>query len=45
LNGVLVNEIVNATYGGLTLSSGFICLQAEFSEAIYRDIKIKEIVE
>jgi len=42
LNGVLVNEIVNATYGGLTCKSGFIALQAEHSELIYRKIKVKE---
>ncbi|MDO7171608.1 DUF1080 domain-containing protein [Mariniflexile sp. AS56] len=42
LNGVLVNEIVNANYGGLTLTSGFIALQAEYSELIYRNIKIME---
>lgn len=43
LNGVLVNEITNATYGGLTCKSGFIGLQAEYAELIYRKIKIKEI--
>jgi len=43
LNGVLVNEIINATYGGLSCESGFIALQAEHSELIYRKIKVKEI--
>jgi len=43
LNGVLINEIVNANYGGLPLNSGFIALQAEYSELIYRKIKIKEL--
>ena len=43
LNGVLVNEITNATYGGLTNTSGFIALQAEYAELIYRKIKIKEL--
>lgn len=43
LNGVLINEIINATYGGLNLKSGFIALQAEYSEIIYRKIKIKEL--
>lgn len=43
LNGVLINQIVNATYGGLSLNSGFIALQAEYSEVIYRKIKIKEL--
>jgi hypothetical protein len=43
LNGVLINEIINATYGGLNLTSGFIALQAEYSEIIYRKIKIKEL--
>ena len=45
LNGVLVNEITNATYGGLTCTSGFIGLQAEYAELIYRKIKIKEIFQ
>ena len=43
LNGVLVNEIVNATYGGLTCKSGFIGLQAEGAEVEYRNIKIREL--
>lgn len=43
LNGVLINEIVNANYGGLSLNSGFIALQAEYSELVYRKIKIKEL--
>ncbi|XMO85378.1 DUF1080 domain-containing protein [Algibacter sp. AS12] len=43
LNGVLINEITNATYGGLSLKSGFIALQAEYAEVIYRKIKIKEL--
>lgn len=43
LNGVLVNEIINATYGGQTLNSGFIALQAEYAELIYRKIKIREL--
>ncbi|MDW5290297.1 DUF1080 domain-containing protein [Formosa sp. PL04] len=43
LNGVLINEITNATYGGLDLSSGFIALQAEYAEVIYRHIKVKEL--
>ncbi|CDF78718.1 putative multi-domain protein [Formosa agariphila KMM 3901] len=43
LNGVLVNEITNATYGGLTLGSGFIALQAEYAEVIYKHIQIKEL--
>ncbi|WP_158848553.1 DUF1080 domain-containing protein [Algibacter sp. L1A34] len=43
LNGVLVNEITNATYGGLTNTSGFIALQAEYAELVYRKIKIKEL--
>ncbi|KAA5825202.1 DUF1080 domain-containing protein [Algibacter amylolyticus] len=43
LNGVLINEIKNATYGGLSLTSGFIALQAEYAEVIYRKIKIKEL--
>ncbi|SFD19905.1 protein of unknown function [Algibacter lectus] len=43
LNEVLINEITNATYGGLSLKSGFIALQAEYSELIYREIKIKEV--
>lgn len=43
LNGVLINEIVNANYGGLSLKSGFIALQAEYSELVYRKIKIKEL--
>jgi hypothetical protein len=43
LNGVLINEIVNANYGGLSLESGFIALQAEYSEITYRKIKIKEL--
>lgn len=43
LNGVLVNEITNATYGGLTNTSGFIALQAEYAELTYRKIKIKEL--
>ncbi|MDN3665566.1 DUF1080 domain-containing protein [Algibacter miyuki] len=43
LNGVLINEITNATHGGLSLKSGFIALQAEYSELIYREIKIKEV--
>ena len=45
LNGILVNEITNATYGGLKSTSGFIALQAEYAELIYRDIKIKEFDE
>lgn len=43
LNGVLINEIINANYGGLSLDSGFIALQAEYSEITYRKIKIKEL--
>ncbi|GLR18453.1 3-keto-disaccharide hydrolase [Portibacter lacus] len=43
LNGTLVNEITNATYGGLTNSSGFIALQAEYAELTYRKIKIREL--
>lgn len=43
LNGILVNEIVNANYGGLTTKSGFIGLQAEYAELIYRNIKIREL--
>lgn len=43
LNGVLINEIVNATYGGVTSKDGFIALQAEYSELIYKNIKIKEV--
>ncbi|MDO5971785.1 DUF1080 domain-containing protein [Flavivirga aquimarina] len=43
LNGVLINEITNANYGGLTCTSGFIALQAEYAELIYRNIKIKEL--
>ena len=42
LNGILVNEITNANYGGLTCTSGFIGLQAEYAELIYRNIKIME---
>lgn len=42
LNGVLINEITNANYGGLTAKSGFIALQAEYAELMYRDIKIME---
>lgn len=42
LNGVLINEITNANYGGLSCESGFIALQAEYAELIYRKIKIKE---
>lgn len=42
LNGILVNEIINATYGGLTNTAGFIALQAEYAELTYRNIKIKE---
>lgn len=40
LNDVLINEITNATYGGLTCNSGFIGLQAEYAELTYRKIKI-----
>lgn len=43
LNGVLINEITNATYGGQTLNSGFIALQAEYAEVMYKNIKIREI--
>jgi len=43
LNGVLVNEITNANYGGLTCTSGFIGLQAEYAELTYRNIKIMEV--
>lgn len=43
LNGVLVNEITNASYGGLTSTSGFIALQAEYAELVYRKIKIREL--
>ncbi|MEP3837788.1 MAG: DUF1080 domain-containing protein [Algibacter sp.] len=43
LNGILINEITNATFGGLSLTSGFIALQAEYAEVIYRKIKIKEL--
>ena len=43
LNGVLINEIVNANYGGVSLESGFIAFQAEYSEITYRKIKIKEL--
>ncbi|MBX2876601.1 MAG: DUF1080 domain-containing protein [Saprospiraceae bacterium] len=43
LNGTLVNEIVNASYGGLTTDSGFIGLQAEYAELTYRNIQIREL--
>lgn len=43
LNGTLVNEVVNARYGGLTTKSGFIGLQAEYAELTYRNIKIREL--
>ena len=43
LNGVLINEITNANYGGLDCTSGFISLQAEYAELVYRNIKIKEL--
>ena len=42
LNGVLINEITNGSYGGLDCKSGFIALQAEYAEVTYRKIKIKE---
>ncbi|MHA7944815.1 3-keto-disaccharide hydrolase [Formosa sp. 3Alg 14/1] len=42
LNGVLVNEIINSNYAGVSINSGFIALQAEYSELIYRNIKIME---
>ena len=43
LNGVLLNEIINEKYGGVSCNSGFIALQGEHSELIYRKIKVKEI--
>lgn len=41
LNGVQVNEIRQASYGGLPCTSGFIAFQAEYSEVSYRNIRIR----
>jgi hypothetical protein len=43
LNGILINEIKNATYSGRILKSGYIGLQAEYAEISYRDIRIQEL--
>jgi hypothetical protein len=41
VNGVEVNRVFNMTYDDQPLSEGYVCVQAEFAELFYRNIKYK----
>jgi hypothetical protein len=41
VNGVEVNRVLNMKYDGQPLSDGYVCVQAEFAELFYRNIKYK----
>ncbi len=42
LNNQQVNELQGANYGGMPITAGFIAFQAEFAEATYRNIRIRQ---
>ncbi len=45
INGLLVNEIVNARFSDQPLEKGFIGLQAEYAELTYRNVLIRGVGE